>query len=211
MTQGLAQVNTEVSRWTTQEANGVPSPGSSTMYVTESLIKIDVAPMYEDGTKHRVKNAKGVTCVAYDSNNYFHALGLTIQLCTPDPELVALMVGSVLTDSGRKGWAGPTPGEQDSPGISIEAWELRVDGQDVDDEDPYGWWVYPKVKHFKLGSYSHLNGHLLPSFTAVAYRNANWFDGPLNDWPVASDEPVQWMPFDAKPTAAVGYQTLAAS
>lgn len=211
MGQNKAQVQAEVMRVTKLVTSGVPLPGTDTMYVTDALVKIDVAPMYEDGTKHRAKNAKGVTCVAYDGNNYFHALGLTIQLCTPDPELVALFTGSLLDETSRKGWAAPEVGEIDSPGVSIEVWPLRVDGQELDADDPYGWWVYPRVKHFKLGPYSHLNGHLLPSFSAVAYKNSNWFDGPANDWPVTSDRPVQWMPFDSKPDAAVGYQGLAAS
>ncbi len=44
-----------------------------------------------------------------------------------------------------------------------------------------------------------------------AYENDNWYNGPLNDWPVASDRVYQWMPTNYIPPDMCGFQAVAAT
>jgi hypothetical protein len=196
------------------DSNGVPSPGSENLYVTNALATMDVTHVYTDGSEIEDKNACDEVLVNYRGDDSFKRADVALTILTTDPYLQAfLSAGAVLEgfDGDRVGYGAPFIGPVTTPGVSIELWSKRIDDGDLDADSPYAWWVYPKVKNLRLGNHQHANVTMRPAFSGQAYENPNWFDGPLNDWPAASDRVWQWVPTDTLPDINCGPLELAAS
>lgn len=210
----LPQVHGIRMRVANLDQNGVPTPGVAQLYVTDAFTKVGITPVYTDGNEIETKNAQGVTCVNYRSADTFKRADVDIELCSVDPYLVAMLIGGTVLTSGtpaKTGFALPPLGAVTGNGVSIEVWARRVDDGEEDTDSPWGHWVYPRVKNLRIGDWAHEDNPNLPKITGQAYENPNWFDGPLNDWLVASDRVVQYMPTATLPVAQVGYFDVAAS
>ena len=211
----LAQVQACRMRVSRLEPNGVPDPGANNLYVSTALITATLTPVYADGDEVEQKNACGDVCVNFKGSDSFKRIDFSLQLCTPDPELTELLAGgSVLTSGAAVGWAFPATGSDPTPnGVSIELWAKRItsDGS-LAGTNPYAWWVLPRV-HLRVDAATFENGPHLPTFSGRAVENSNWFNGPLNDWPLpaASARVAQWIPTAILPGAQCGYQTIVAS
>lgn len=208
----LPQIQACAIRVAYLDANGVPSPGANKLYVSDSLTEMSVTPVYEDADEISEPNACGATVVSYQGEPTLTRGDGELTIASQDPYLVAMLGGgTVLTDGGVNGWAMPAIGQINSAPISIELWAKRIDDGELHNEYPYAWHVFPKVTRLKHGQRTFSNGAQLPTFSMQMYENENWFDGPLNDWPVESDRFWQWFPTDSLPTISCGPQTIAAS
>lgn len=211
----LPQIQACAMRVARLDTNGVPLPGASNLYVTDALTQVQHAPAYEDGDRITQKNACGAVCVDYQSPPTYLGDDITITLCTPDPQLVQMLNGgTVLTVGAAVGASSPAIGIIPAAlqkGVSIELWAKRIRNGDLDPTFPYARWVLPKVTNIKQGGFNQENGPNLPTFTARALENANWFNGPTNDWTAASDKSWQWLPVTTLPTVTCGYLTLAST
>jgi hypothetical protein len=184
------------------------------MVVSDALVSLGISAVYTDGDEIEDKNACGVVGVNYRAADSFKRLDVNIELLTPDPYLQEMLSGGTLLDPGGgapMGFAAPPIGEVTGNGVSVELWANRIDDGDLDLNYPYAWWVYPKLRNLRIGDYSHENGANHPVFSGQAVENANWYDGPLNDWPNDSDRVAQWVPTNTIPTVSCGYGTVAAS
>ena len=210
--QCLPQLQACRMRVTLLDSNGVPHPGASSVYVTKSFTEVGAAAVYTDGDEIEDKNACGEVEVNYKASDSFKRLDLTITLLTPDPFLSQLLSGGVvLTDGDAKGFAYPGIGVAPTQLVSIEVWAKRIKNGALDPDFPYAWWVFPQVQNLRIGDKT-LNAQTQNAvFTGQAVENANWFDGPSNDWPVASDRVAQWIPTTTLPDVSCGYVALAAS
>jgi hypothetical protein len=212
----LPQVQACALRVTALAANGSPAPGASNGYVTNAFVSVAITPVYTDGDEIEQKNACGAVCVNYKSPDSFKRLDLSIQLCTPDPELVQLLAGGTVLGpafggiTGAKGYAAPAIGVLPTTGISLELWTKRIDDGALDADSPYARWAFPLVNNVRVGAWTHENGPLLPTYTAQAYENVNWLNGGFNDWEQASDRVFQWGPEATLPTVQCGYVTVPA-
>ena len=209
----LAHVQACAIRIARLEANGVPDPGANNLYVSDSLTSLAVDPQIEEGDEFIVKNACGETCVNVKDCDRLKRINLTLGLCKPDPELLELLTGGVrLVDGAAVGYGFPSIGAAGCPnGVSVELWAKRyTDGGSLDGTFPYAWYVIPKA-FFAPGRQTFENGPITVELTGFAVENENWFDGPLNDWPVDSDRVMQWIPTAALPVAQCGYQSIAVS
>lgn len=187
-------------------------PGANNVYTTDAFVKVGFAPVYKDGTEIEEENAQGVVCAQVKGKPTYKRGDISIEICTPDPYLGVLLGGGRLIDlgDGRIGAAAAALGEVADRAVSIEVWAKRIDNGDLDADSPYAWWAYPKVINLRPAEHEHSNTALKPSYTGEAYENAGWADGPLNDWPAASDRVHQWIPWDSLPEVTYN-QTVAAS
>lgn len=210
----LPQIHAEAMRITDLDRNGVPLPGAGHLYVTHALTKVTLKPQYTDGDAIRDKNANGAYCINFEEDPNFDGLEVEIELCDPDPYAHAKLAGgTVLTDVDPDvpGYAYPKMGVVTGHGVSVELWAKRIDDDDLDEAFPYAWWTLPKLKKAKIGDKTFEKARLTNVFTGKAIENTNWFDGPLNDWPAASDRVVQWVPTTGFPAATSAPVAVAAS
>lgn len=191
--------------------SGVPLPGVGNLYVTDALVKVSFGWEKKDGTEIEEENGQGAVCAYIKGDSTLKRGNVGLEICTPDPRLTTLLDGGVILEDGdRLGAAAPALGTAPQRAVSLEVWSKRVNNGTLDPESPYAWWVYPRLQAILPGDHEQGNSALKPSYTAEAYENPNWFDGPLNDWPAASDRVHQWLPTRTLP--AVTYATtLAAS
>jgi hypothetical protein len=198
------------------EANGVPDPGANNLYVSDAMGRLTFTPEYEEGAETTVKNGCGALKVNYQRAPTFKRVTINeLMFVLPDPQLSELLVGGdVLTSGAAVGYAYPALGSEINPnGVSLECWAKRVDASgDLDSVHPYEWFVLPRVK-LRPGARTLQEGPQDSLFSGFAIENENWFNGPLNDWPLTSDSDrvVQSIPTASLPSAVCGYQTITAS
>lgn len=193
------------------EANGVPDPGANNLYVTDSLATLTVTPVISEGEEVEVKNACGEVCVNVKDCDRLKRLDLSLGLCYPDPQLLELLTGGVVLTSGNAvGYGMPPLGQAACPnGVSVEVWAKRYDVAGAPDADfPYEHYALPRT-YWQHGAKTFENGPIQIELNGFATENDNWFNGPANDWPVASDRVMQSLPKASVPTASCGYQTIA--
>lgn len=196
------------------DSNGVPTPGAGHLYVTDSLVTCTLKPVYRDGTEIEEPNGCDEIAAAYMPPPSYKWDEVELEFVKREPVLEAMLSrGSVLDLGGDapKGGARPRAGVIGGHGISIELWAKRLNGPDLDPDFPYAWWVMPKVRNLKAGDDEKGASVSKPKFSGIAVENTNWHDGPLNDWPVASDRSVQWIPTTSMPVAVCGPQTTPVS
>lgn len=194
-------------------SDGSPIAGADNLYVSDALTQLVTDPELSEGDEFELKNACGEVCVNFKDCDRLKRLNITLGLCYPDPELQELLLGgTVLTSGDAVGYAYPELGAATCPnGVSIELWARRIDTAGAPDVDfPYEWYVLPRVYLFP-GGRTFENGPITVETTGFAIENPEWFDGPENDWPVASDRVLQSIPTATIPEAACGYQVATAS
>jgi hypothetical protein len=199
-------------RITNLDADGSPTVGSGNLYVTDAMVSVAFSHVYEDGDEIAEKNACGAVALNYKGDDSLKWGTITIQLAAPDPYLQAILSnGSVLTDPPLVGFASPDIGTLSTAGISIEVWTKRILNGVLDPDAPYAWWVYPLVRNLRPGDHTHENAGLKPTYSGQAFENANWGDGPINDFPVASTQMYQWIEATTLPALSAGvYGTVLA-
>lgn len=199
-------------RVTLLDSNGVPHVGADSMVVSKSFTEIATTAVYTDGDETEDKNACGEVEVNFRAADTFKRLDMSITLLVPDPYLVHLLTGgSVLTDGDAIGFAYPEIGPATDQIVSVEAWVKRINNGKIDADYPYAWWAFPQMQNLRIGDKTLANGTQLTVISGQCVENENWFDGPENDWPVASDRVAQWIPTTSLPTVSCGYQALVAS
>lgn len=195
------------------DPTGVPDPGANNMIVTDALTQLGVEPQIEAGEEFKVKNACGALCINVKDCDRLSRLDLTLGLCKQDPELQELLTdGVVLTSGGAVGYGFPHIGEASCPnGVSVELWAKRyTSGGSLDPDFPYEWFVLPKT-FWQWSTRTFENGPIQVQMKGFAVENDNWYDGPANDWPVASDRVMQSIPTTSLPDISCGYVELQAS
>lgn len=208
----LPQVQACAVRVALLGSDGTPSGGASASYVSGALVKATLKPVYKDGAAIQEDGACGTSLVDYVSDDSLTRADIDLDFLTPDPLLHSILLsqGAVLTGAWGKGWAYPPIGTL-SGQLSLELWAKQINNGVPDPNFPYARWVIPLVKGMRLGDreFSNTGQHSL--LTGKCYENTNWFDGPANDWPAASDRIAQWIPAVSHPTIDCTYDTVVAS
>lgn len=195
-------------------STGAPEVGANNLYVSDALVTLTITPNISEGDEFEVKNGCGEVCVNVKDCDRLKRLDLTMGLCYPDPELLELLVGgsNVLTSGDAVGYAFPQLGSGACPdGVSVEFWSKRYDVAGAADSTfPYEHYVMPRT-FWQHSARTFENGPVSVELVGFATENDNWFDGPENDWPVASTRVLQSLPTNTLPTPSCGYETLVAS
>lgn len=194
------------------EADGVPLPGPKNLYVSNGLVELTFTEELEKGIDITQTNACGDICATFRGPDLLKRVILNMHLCPYDPELFELLRGgSVLTSGQAEGYAAPAVGVDPAPnGVSIEIWCKRYLNGSPDSTWPYERFVFPRTK-WAFGQRKMDNGFQIAVLDGYGTENPNWFNGPANDWPVASNKCYQSLPTATLPASSVGYQTLVGS
>lgn len=210
----LPQVQACAIRVALLEPNGVPQPGAEKVLTSSAFSEITFNTNVKDGAEVEEENACGDVCVSYQGDPSIKWWDWGITLCSPDPYLESVFSGGTLLDLGANippGYAVPEIGTIRAVPVSVEVWAKRILNGDLDPDFPYARWAFPKVVQLRPGDRTFNSGAQAPQFVGRSLENPNWFDGPLNDWPAASDRAAQWVPDTALPEITCGWQSLAAS
>lgn len=196
------------------DESGVPDPGAGNLYVTDTLIRLAVEFTYSEAETIEQKNGAGQVCISDEGDDALTGANVTMELCTPDPELVEMCSGGVVLeddDDNPIGWAAPQIGEAAGGfGVSIEAWSKAQVGGAPAASNPYWRWALGRSK-FRIPNRELANAAGVTTLVGKAYENPNWFDGPANDWTWLSDRLFAYVRDDSVPAAVCGAQALAAS
>lgn len=196
------------------DRNGVPLPSGNGYYCTHALTKVTFKPQYSDGDAIQENTASGSRCINFKDDDLFDGIDADIELCSPDAYAAHMLAGgTLLTEVSAQvpGYAFPPMGKLSGNGVSIEVYAKRIDDDDLDSDFPYARYVLPKLKRARIGDRAFERALANNVFTGRAIENPNWFDGPMNDWPAASDRVCQWLPWASIPAATPAPTTLPAS
>lgn len=188
------------------DADGAPLVGAGNMYVTHQMGRLSAGVELSAGDDFSEKNGCGVITVSLKDCDRLLRLNLGLSLQTPDPQLHELLVGGEVLMDGADvvGYAPPAVGEEACPdGVSIEAWSKAIVDGHVADTNPYWRWVFPRT-FWQLGEKVLENGIMQHPLTGFAEQNANWGNGPNNDWDYTSTKLYQWARDAAIPAVTAG-------
>jgi hypothetical protein len=189
------------------------TPAAGNMYVSDALIKLDFNPDIEAGPEIVQRNAAGNICILNRLPDLVKRLTISIQICTPDPELEQILSGgTVLTQtSDVMGYQYPAIGADPVPnGVSIEAWTRAIVDGDFATVNPFMHWAFPKVKNLHKTNRTIDATPLANAFDGFGVENANWGNGPANDWLFDSTRVAQWVRSATAPTPQLGVQPIPA-
>lgn len=208
----LPQVQGCALRATRLDGAGVPQPGSNNMVTTNVMSRLAITPVYADADEIEEKNACGAVFLSYKGNSSFKRADFELEILAPDPALVELLTNvDALAGADRYGNNAPPIGEVEGVRFSLEVWAKRIRNGALDVSFPYARWVFPFCTASRVGAFTFENAATKFTLTGECYENTNWYNGPLNDWSVASDRVWQWMPVATLPSTACGYQTVAST
>lgn len=196
-------------RVTRLNADGSPKVGANNQVVSDALARLSWEPSIEEGTEHVQKNGCGDIIARYKKRDQVKALDLTMDLVVVDPALQEILVGGEVLADGD-GYAYADLGDTNEDKVSIEAWSRAIVDGDIADTNPWIWWVLPETK-WQYAGRTLEEGFMGLPFTGEATENANWGNGPANDWPEASTQVVQHLRIDDVPDIECGYQTVVAN
>lgn len=174
--------------------DGSPDYGEDNLYVTDAMISLGADPEVSSGEDIELKNGCGAIIVDYQGPNAYRRLNVELALAIPDPELTFLLTqnGALLTADGDVvGYDYPelfTPFPE--VGVGVEAWSKNIVDGVLDGDNPYIRWVFPRIKNWQLGSRTLEDGASETTLTGEGYGNANFGNGPLDDWDTISDDPI---------------------
>jgi hypothetical protein len=193
------------------DSDGTPTIGADKMVESDALIKLTWEPDLEAGQEFTLKNGCGDIHATKKKDDQIKALNLSLDLVTPDPSLTEILVGGTVLASGD-GYAYPDLGKVTRGPVSVEAWTQAIIDGDVADDLPWIRWVFPKTV-WQYGARNAEEAFMGVPFTGRATENANWGNGPVNDWPEISTQVCQHLRVDEDdlPTTAPGYKTVLAS
>jgi len=189
-------------RFTRLAANGSPLVGVDNAYQTDALVQMQFGLEYEEGEEIIQRNGSGVICLTYKAPDSLKRATISgLQFCTPDPNVLEFLIGGEVIedeDGNQIGYRAPEVGSEPTPdGVSIELWTRAIiNGAFVG----YYRWVFPRVFVRPSGEWSASGSDaLVPEFEGFGTQNANWGDGPTNDWLFGSDRVWQYVQTDVMP------------
>lgn len=142
---------------------------------TKGFITASFTPQFEEGDEITEKAADGSVCVSWKADDSLTRLDFALNLCTPDPEVAALLAGgSVVRDDNEEiiGYSGVSVGSLVGNPVAIEIWSVANVGGKPASDKPYWHWVFPYVKVRYEGDREFTNGLLANQYTGQALGNS---------------------------------------
>ena len=200
-----------IMRLAVLDGEGVPNPGTSQLFVTDGLAKIDFTPVNTKGVDLELLNGCGAPVVVYKDMDRFKRFDCTMTINYLDPELEIMLIGGESYTSGGYTIGSSVPNTAAYAGyywgVSMELWSKHIVAGDIDPIYPWVRWVIPRTR-WMFDKMTFDNAAVTREFTGYTSQNPNFYNGPANDWPYPSDTQLMYAYAKTAPTAVVGAQTL---
>lgn len=143
--------------------------------VTNGFMTASFSHEYEDGEEINERAADGSVCVSWKADDTLTRLSFSLSLCSPDPEVAALIAGGNLVrnnDDEVIGYTSPPVGSVAGNPVAVELWSIANVGGKPAAGQPYWHWVFPYVKVRYDGDREFSSGMLSNEFTGQALGNS---------------------------------------
>lgn len=193
------------------EPDGVPLPGPLNTYTISTVAKLEATPVYVKGVDMEVVNACGSPSLLYKDMDRFKRFDLSLQMIHYDVEFENMLIAAEMFNSGglNVGLSAPAVAAYGGyfPGVSLEIWSKHIVNGDIDVVYPYIQWVLPRTR-WTLDKFTWDNNPMQRLFMGYSSSNPNYYNGPANDWPFASDTQLMSRFTTTLPTPTCGASTL---
>lgn len=175
----FSPIQAEVIRITRLDQCGVPVTGAAGgQAVLDAFTEVQNSPQYEEGQRFLLRKANGEPCVNQKGAGFFNWLEQTVQLCTLDPTVLAIVTGDRLITDGVTG-VGVAFGE----GLldehySIEAWQ-PVSGSgacDASGQQQYFYWAFPNLFDAQMQDFTFQNDTFTLGWKGTSQQGSTLWD-----------------------------------
>lgn len=178
-------------------ADGTPMQGTASSFVTNAFMSLGFTPEYTKGQEIEEKGADGSVCVYYQAPDVLKRVTLTLEICSPSPELHSIITGGdVLLPTSSNvpvGYAAPVTGVDANPnGCAIEVWSRAIVAGRPAPVNPYWRWIFPYAKMYLSGERKMENGMLANQFQGWGVGNTQYGAGARTDWTYETDRAFQY-------------------
>jgi len=199
---------------------------------TNGFITASFGTEFEDGDEITEKAADGTICVQYKADDSLKGITFNLTLCTPDPEMAALIAGgkiicasedvldeldNVVVHAGDVvGYSSPTVGASVGNPVAIEIWSKAIVKGKPAAGTPYWHWAFPYVRVRYEGDREFTNGALANEYSGTGVGNETLAASGLNPGAVDDDfvayrealaNPFSYVRATKKPDIALGVWT----
>jgi hypothetical protein len=202
-------------RVTKLDASGAPIPGTTSCYMSSSLVTVSTGLDYTKPNIVTQENGAGQVCVSYAAPASLSGAHIaSMQVCVPDPIILQFLLGgNILLDVNNVevGYQAPAIGSTPNPnGVSLELYTRAVQDGAFANQYPYFWWVFPRCTSFTLSADTKLEAANagIPEFAADAQQNPNWGAGPDGLWQWDSSRVWQYARVSTIPNLSQGYANV---
>jgi hypothetical protein len=169
---------------------------------TNGFISASFGTEFEDGDEITEKAADGTICIQYKADDSLKGITFNLTLCTPDPEMAALIAGgkiicatedvlddddNVVVNAGDVvGYSSPTVGASVGNPVAVEIWSKAIVKGKPASGTPYWHWAFPYVRVRYEGDREFTNGALANEYSGTGVGNEALTGAGLN--PVNADD-----------------------
>lgn len=155
-------IKARVARVTRLDVCGNPVTGAGNQAVFDGFVQIAASSEYEEGEEFLLKNANGNLCVIDKDPNELKRVGLSIEMCTIDPDVIVIMTGErLLVTGGGVTGTGVVFGDGIlTARFSVEVWQPISGAQacSTTGAQQFVYWVFPNVGNAMMGDFTFENG-----------------------------------------------------
>ena len=155
-------------------------------YVSNNVISLGLTPNIEEGATFSARSGCGCSIARFKASDTFNWFEFTLAQAALEPELMALMLGSLTIEDGAdvvgQAFSGALGCDEDEPAVGFEFWTQHVVGSGQDGTYPWIHWVFPKTV-WRLGDNTFEEGIANPTVQGFSRTNTQWGDGPYGDGP----------------------------
>ncbi|QYN17603.1 hypothetical protein [Amycolatopsis sp. DSM 110486] len=163
---------------------GAPIYGDCSQVVSKGFVSVEFQPQTDDGDDITVRNAAGDICVSVPSCKRVTGIDVTINFCSVDTDMFAMMTGRdpITNDQGEN--IGFDIGDMPcAAGFALELWtgvfsETACDG--TTGKARYGYLVLPWISGGVLNDFTVENDALTFGVTGTARTGSGWGEGPYD-------------------------------
>ena len=199
---------------------------------TNGFITASFGTEFEDGDEITEKAADGTVCIQYKADDSLKGITFNLTLCTPDPEMAALIAGGkiicatedVLDDDDNVvvhagdviGYSSPTVGNTVGNPVAVEIWSKAIVKGKPASGTPYWHWAFPYVRVRYEGDREFTNGSLANEYSGTGVGNEALTAAGLNPTSPTDDfvlykealaNPFSYVRSTAKPDISMGSWT----